>query len=563
MVKTSDIRWFKETFYTEIKAATAGTVFDTDMLCAVACQETGSLWAPMRDKGLSKNDIVRLCCGDTLDSDKGRGAFPKTRADLEAHPRGSEMFAIARKALLEMAEFVPGYGFAKTNKSKFCHGFGVFQLDLQFFKTDSDYFLERRYEDFSETLGRALRELISGQRKRGLHNKSSISDFEFITIAITYNTGGYRPNKGLKQGHFDGQKFYGEKINDFLAILRTIAAPGETEAPVPTQSGQAPVSPPASPSVAGPEFRVDTQTTSLRLRSEPVISVPPTKNVIAEMPDGWPVRAFSNEVVGGFREIEVVLSGTVFRGFSSADYLVAKAGIAPMPSVGGGMVPAVWMPRKAGTVTRRSENANAHSLNEADMPDRTGSTPDELRSDLHAIIAYLDPGNKATQKRYAPRSGLTFCNIYAHDYCGLAGVYLPRVWWMEPAINAIAGGATVEPLYGNTIREMRANDLFRWLDAYGSDFGWQRAPSATMLQNHANLGAVCLIIARRKNDGKSGHVSMVVPETATQKARRLPNGSVSAPLQSQAGSNNFNYGAGNTDWWKKDRFADSAMWVHP
>lgn len=69
-----------------------------------------------------------------------------------------------------------------------------------------------------------------------------------------------------------------------------------------------------------------------------------------------------------------------------------------------------------------------------------------------------------------------------------------------------------------------------------------------MLQNHANLGAVCLIIARRKSDGKSGHISMVVPETTTQKARRFPNGSVSAPLQNQAGANSFNYSASNTDW---------------
>jgi len=99
-----------------------------------------------------------------------------------------------------MSEHVPGYGFAKNRKSKFCHGFGVFQLDLQFFKTDPDYFPERCYERFSETLGKALRDLISCQKKRGLQNRTSITDFEFCTIAITYNTGRFRLNKGLKQG---------------------------------------------------------------------------------------------------------------------------------------------------------------------------------------------------------------------------------------------------------------------------------------------------------------------------------------------------------------------------
>jgi len=197
------------------------------------------------------------------------------------------------------------------------------------------------------------------------------------------------------------------------------------------------------------------------------------------------------------------------------------------------------------------------------MPGRAGDTPEILRDTIHRVIAFLDPQNVAAHARYAPRGRLTFSSVYAHDFCALCGVYLPRVWWMDGALAAIAAGRAVEPLYGNTIEEMRANDLFRWLAAYGSDFGWQRVPSATDLQNHANLGAVCLIIARRKNDGASGHVSMVVPETDVHKARRLPGGQVSAPLQSQAGTRNFNYDAGRTDWWKADKYADSAMWVHP
>jgi len=562
MVKTSDIRWFKETYHGDIRAATDGTVFDPDMLCAIACQETGSLWSPMRAKGLARDDIVRLCCGDTLDSDKGRRAFPKTRADLEAHPRGREMFAIARKALLDMSEHVPGYGFAKNRTSKFCHGFGVFQLDLQFFKTDPDYFLQRRYEVFAETLDRALRELISCQRKRGLQDRTSITDFEFVTIAITYNTGRFRPNKGLKQGHFDDAKFYGEYINDYLARLRAIAVP-DGPAVVAPPDGQAVVAPPAVAEATGAWLRVDTMSTSLRLRSAPQISSPVTRNVIAELPDGWSVRAFGPDQVDGFREVEAILSGTVFRGFASVAFLTKAAPVAPLEPPARGRVEPVWMPRKSSNTTRRTEVAGPHSLNEAGMPGRAGDTPEILRDTIHRVIAFLDPQNVAAHARYAPRGRLTFSSVYAHDFCALCGVYLPRVWWMDGALAAIAAGRAVEPLYGNTIEEMRANDLFRWLAAYGSDFGWQRVPSATDLQNHANLGAVCLIIARRKNDGASGHVSMVVPETDVHKARRLPGGQVSAPLQSQAGTRNFNYNAGRTDWWKADKYADSAMWVHP
>jgi hypothetical protein len=62
------------------------------------------------------------------------------------------------------------------------------------------------------------------------------------------------------------------------------------------------------------------------------------------------------------------------------------------------------------------------------MPTRTGATPDELRASLGEVIDYIAT-DKPAHKRYQPRDGLTFCNIYAHDYCFLAGVYLPRVWW--------------------------------------------------------------------------------------------------------------------------------------
>ncbi|MGB3246432.1 MAG: hypothetical protein WBB25_18000 [Sulfitobacter sp.] len=563
MVGISDIKWFKETFWGEIKASTDGTAFDPDMLISIACQETGSIWGPMRRKGLPKADIVRLCCGDTLDSDKGRRAFPKTRAALEVHLGGTEMFQIGRAALLAMSEHVPGYGFAKDRPDKFCHGYGVFQLDLQYFKSDPEYFLRKRYEDFGETLGRALGELQSCLKKRGLDDMAQLSDFGFVTVAIAYNTGGYRPNKGLKQGHFDGAKFYGEHVNDFLALARSIPGPDGSVAPLIAGSGPAIITATQVPQATGPHFRVDTMLTSLRLRSEPEVSDPLTQNVLAEMPDGWLVRAFDEPALNGFQRIEVNLDGALFDGYVAQEFLrpttevsLPEADISPLVAQ---KYPAVLMPRKAGTRTLRKDKANAHSLNEDNMPIRTGGTPEDLRSSLADVIGYLNPANKA-HKRYAPRDGLTFCNIYAHDFCALAGVYFPRVWWNDTGLAKIQAGQDVAPLYGNTIREMRANDLFRWLRDYGAEHGWQRAIDATELQNNANLGAVCLIIARRKQEGKSGHVVAVVAETSDHAAKRMPGGEVSSPLQSQAGSSNFNFGTGRPNWWRGNQFAESAMW---
>ena len=70
-------------------------------------------------------------------------------------------------ALKDMATYITGYHDAVANPKKFCHGFGDFQRDLQFFKDDPDYFLQRRYENFANTLAHCLGELRRGLRKLG------------------------------------------------------------------------------------------------------------------------------------------------------------------------------------------------------------------------------------------------------------------------------------------------------------------------------------------------------------------------------------------------------------
>jgi hypothetical protein len=82
------------------------------------------------------------------------------------------------------------------------------------------------------------------------------------------------------------------------------------------------------------------------------------------------------------------------------------------------------------------------------------------------------------------------------------------------------------------------------------------------LQLEVNQGAIGLIVARRKEDGLSGHIVVVVPETNEHRARRNMAGEVIAPLQSQAGTTNFGYTTGKLSWWKDERFADSAFWLH-
>jgi hypothetical protein len=234
MPTADDIGWFKLQFRSEIESALAGTPFDLDMIVAIACQETGYIWSTLRKAKLPLDRILALCVGDTIDykgPNKGRQAFPRTKDALIAKANGQPMFAIARKALEDMAAYIPGYASSVATPNKFCHGFGVFQRDLQFFLEDPDYFLQRKYENFADTLAQCMAELRRGLKKRGFEGRTSLTDFEFATVAIVYNTGGYNAEKGLKQGFFDGQKYYGEQIFDYVQMSRSVTAAAVGVAP--------------------------------------------------------------------------------------------------------------------------------------------------------------------------------------------------------------------------------------------------------------------------------------------------------------------------------------------
>jgi hypothetical protein len=388
-------------------------------------------------------------------------------------------------------------------------------------------------------------------------------------VAIAYNTGRFKPSFGLKQGFrsADG-KFYGEQVFDFLRMAETVVVENGATTIAVSANGNALLPPPTPVTATGELFEVDVVSDPLRLRREPKKDAnKPEANVKAKLPDGHLVRALTGKKINGFLEVETSLLGAHLTGFVAFKFLKPAPGAQDVPVLTPESEPpqsgivAVLMPRKTTTITKRTGIADAFSLNEVGQPSRTGSTPDVLRRELAAIVDWLAV-DKRTHQRYQPRNGATFCNIYAHDYCFLAGVYLPRVWWAQAAIRALAQGQRVEPRFGSTIDEQRANDLFRWLRDFGLEFGWRRTGTLTKLQTEVNLGAIGLIVARRTVDGKSGHIVAVVPETDTFQAKRNAAGEVIAPLQSQAGALNFRFGTGNLNWWNGAQFAESAFWIH-
>lgn len=330
MPNAEDIRWFKDHFHTEIDAVLRGTPFSLDMLTALACQETGSIWPILRKRNLSVPRILELCVGDSRDgsSKPPRKAFPATKAQLLSAPNGQKMFEVARQALVDMAEFIPGFSSSAKNPTKICHGFGIFQLDLQFYRDDPEYFLEKRYSNFSECLKKCLGELKLKMNGIGFRGRTSLSDLEQAFVAIAYNIGpgNFKASKGLRQGFRPPNgKFYGEAFFDFLLLSKTVAVEGHSAAPLPAPEPINPPLPPNPVEATGGLFEVDVRDAPLRLRSEPKIdNKNPTSNVIAHLPDGQIVQAVTNNQINGFLEVETSLSGARLHGFAFATLLTPR-----------------------------------------------------------------------------------------------------------------------------------------------------------------------------------------------------------------------------------------------
>lgn len=565
MTTREGITWFKTQFLKKLVAATDNTVFSPDFLVAVACQETGYIWQILRKKpGMTADRILELAVGDTID--KRPKAFPRTLSELlelpsgKPRPNGKAMFDIAHQSLVDMAAAtrIKDYVAAAKNPRKICHGFGIFQYDLQAFFGDPDYFLQRRWCQFDASLEKCMAELKVKLKRIGYDKKSTLTDEEMVHVGIAYNTGGFDPRKGLRQGHQDDDgKFYGEQVYEYLRLSQTVGIPGHPAAIAAPADGRAAVRPATPVSGAGTAMRAATYSSMLPVRVARGARSP----TVASIPDGHTVHRLSG-ARGGTAEIEASLHGAHIRGFVDSDLLARPSrGVGVVPAAAPPTIPAVFAPVKPGTIVKRTQVANAMSLNEPRQPGRHGTTPAELKQELAAIIDWLDVENPS-HLRYKPGSGKTFCNMYAHDYCHLAGIFLPRVWWSAAAIATIAKGGKVEARLGSTIDEMRANDLFRWLRDFGAQFGWRRTGTLDKLQAEVNVGAVGIIVARRVVEGRSGHIVAVVPESAQHGAKRNGKGEVTHPLQSQAGSRNFNYGTSTLNWWKDDRFAESAFWLH-
>ncbi|MDO8448471.1 MAG: DUF1906 domain-containing protein [Rhodoferax sp.] len=306
---------------------------------------------------------------------------------------------------------------------------------------------------------------------------------------------------------------------------------------------------------AGEGELMQVSATQLNLRFVPTADA---NTPLATLPHGTLLRVLGISAPGWVR-VRVVLNGAAFIGHVKASFLAAVPGLPPAP-VQIPRIPAVHWKEENRSAGRQSTSGLASPIGEAGRPARNPDVDAALRrQQLAAIGDWLDVEHSA---RYARRDGLTFCNVYTADYCYLAAAYLPRVWWTSATIAKIAAGQAVAPAYGETVREMRADDLYRWLLDFGTMFGWRRVADATALQNAANGGGIGIICADRATEGRAGHITVVVPEQAGKTAQRDAAGNVDQPLQSQAGAVNKRFGSAGRNWWLGAEFIDHVFFVH-
>lgn len=317
-----------------------------------------------------------------------------------------------------------------------------------------------------------------------------------------------------------------------------------------------------APAALQPTHRVTA--TQLTLRSAPVVA---ERTRVALLNQGKDLQVLGAASEPGWVRVRVSLSGLLREGVVAERFLEALprarsrgASMAPVPALP--VLSAAHMAQDRPDIRRDRDGGRAYPLGEPGRPARSGRSAESLAQSVTAIVDYLDVASPA-HLRYQPRGGATYCNIYATDFAYLCGVYLPRVWWTDRALLRLREGEKPAVEYGRTVRELNANALHDWLEDFGPAFGWQREVELTALQAAANAGEVCVIVARRVDLNRPGHITAVVPETGEAKAVRNAQDEVVRPLESQAGTRNVLRAPAASAWWQGSRFQAFAFWRHP
>jgi hypothetical protein len=141
--------WMSQNFGPQVDAAAATIGVDSNLIYAIACQETAVIWLAWIDK-MAPDKVLAGCVFDSSgDAPAGtREAFPKDTAEFRARfgDALTQQFIDEANAARAIRGFSPRNWVYK--------GYGVFQYDLQNIQTDADFFNNRGWHDITACLDR-------------------------------------------------------------------------------------------------------------------------------------------------------------------------------------------------------------------------------------------------------------------------------------------------------------------------------------------------------------------------------------------------------------------------
>lgn len=148
--------WLFRNFGPLIEQAVQGTPVDANLVAAIACKETANVWLSWIDR-LGPAEVLARCVFDGSGDVPGtsRSAFPRNAAEFRAAVGDALTDALIEEA--NETRKLRGYGPQRW----LYKGYGLFQYDLQHFKTDPDFFRNRQWGDFAACVDRFMREMRS------------------------------------------------------------------------------------------------------------------------------------------------------------------------------------------------------------------------------------------------------------------------------------------------------------------------------------------------------------------------------------------------------------------
>ena len=158
---TAAIQWLDSCFGEEVNKAVKSPFTASD-LYGIVCQETAYFWLQFLGR-LTPKDIVARCVLDGSGDVAGtsRRAFPSNTAEFkrEYGPAFTEILVKEGNKTRLLRGLRPW--------SKIYKGYGIFQYDLQFVKTDEYFFKERQWYVFNACLLRCQGELDRTYARHG------------------------------------------------------------------------------------------------------------------------------------------------------------------------------------------------------------------------------------------------------------------------------------------------------------------------------------------------------------------------------------------------------------